>query len=96
MDLKELDNIIRDRIDNPRNGSYVDSLKQEGIDKSVQKVGEEATELVIASKNADDQRVIEECADLLFHTTLLLNIRGIAIKDVFDELESRHRLNENV
>lgn len=71
--------------------SYVRSLlyHEKGIDKSLEKVGEEAIEYVIAVKNADDDRIIEEAADLLFHLMVSLKAAGVSFDKVKKELAAR-------
>lgn len=88
--LYELEDIIQERVSNPSSSSYVSSLFNKGIDKIAQKVGEEATELVIASKNTDSKLFIEESADLLFHFLLILQKKGFKINDVITELKTRN------
>lgn len=68
--LNTLEKIIADRISNPSDNSYISNLFEKGIDKIAQKVGEEATELIIASKNENEKELIYESADLLFHFLL--------------------------
>ena len=70
--LNTLEKIIVDRIKNPSNNSYVSNLFEKGIDKIAQKLGEEATEVIIASKNENKKEVIYESADLLFHFLRIL------------------------
>ena len=69
--------------------SYTTSLFNKGIDKIAQKVGEEAVEVVIASKNSDDAEIIYKTADLLYHLIVLLTKRGIELKDIKKELFNR-------
>ena len=69
--------------------SYVDSLYDKGRDASLQKVGEEAIETVLAGKNEDDRLLISETADLWFHTLVMLADRGLGPDDVLAELERR-------
>ena len=88
--LNILEEIIADRIINPSDNSYISNLFEKGIDKIAQKVGEEATELVIASKNENEKELIYESADLLFHFLLLLQKKNLRFKDVVDELEQRN------
>lgn len=90
MTLEELYSIITDRKKNPRESSYVSSLLNEGLKKISQKVGEEAVEVVVASNSETKQRVIEETADLWFHTLILLAKLGIEPKEILEELEKRH------
>jgi phosphoribosyl-ATP pyrophosphohydrolase len=65
-------------------------LVAQGLPKIAQKVGEEGTEVVIAALAQDDRRLIEEVADLTFHTLVLLAARGLSVQDVLAELEKRH------
>jgi phosphoribosyl-ATP pyrophosphohydrolase/phosphoribosyl-AMP cyclohydrolase len=71
--------------------SYVAKLLAEGVDRVAKKVGEEATEVVIAAKNADRAEVAREVADLWFHTFVLLAQQGMLPADVWDELRGRRR-----
>jgi len=88
--LNTLEKIIVDRIKNPSNNSYVSNLFEKGIDKIAQKLGEEATEMIIASKNENKKEVIYESADLLFHFLILLQKKNLRFKDVVNELEQRN------
>ena len=88
--LNTLEKIITDRISNPSDKSYISNLIEKGIDKIAQKVGEEATELIIASKNENKKELIYESADLLFHFLLLLQKKNLKFKDVVNELEQRN------
>jgi phosphoribosyl-ATP pyrophosphohydrolase/phosphoribosyl-AMP cyclohydrolase len=71
--------------------SYVARLLSDGVDRVAQKVGEEATEVVIAAKNADREEVAREVADLWFHTFILLAQQGMTPEDVWAVLASRRR-----
>jgi phosphoribosyl-AMP cyclohydrolase / phosphoribosyl-ATP pyrophosphohydrolase len=71
--------------------SYVARLLHEGVDRVARKIGEEATEVVIAAKNADREEVAREVADLWFHTFVLLAQQGMTPEDVWDELRRRRR-----
>ena len=88
--LNTLEKIITDRITNPSVNSYVSNLFEKGIDKIAQKLGEEATEVIIASKNENKKELIYESADLLFHFLILLQKKNLRIKDVVNELEQRN------
>jgi phosphoribosyl-ATP pyrophosphohydrolase/phosphoribosyl-AMP cyclohydrolase len=88
--LNTLEKIITDRITNPSDDSYVSNLYKKGIDKIAQKLGEEATEVIIASKNENKKEVIYESADLLFHFLILLQKKNLRFKDVVNELEQRN------
>ena len=89
--LNYLEKVIQDRKINPRAGSYTNQLFDAGIKKIAQKVGEEATELVIDAVDGDINRIKEEAADLLYHLLVLLVNREIALKDVISVLEKRHK-----
>lgn len=75
-------------------GSYVASLFKEGGDRIIQKVGEEATEVIIAVKNGKRKQVIAEVADLWFHSLILLAECGVKPKEVLGELEKRRKPHE--
>ena len=89
--LNYLEKVIQDRKINPRTGSYTIQLFDAGIKKIAQKIGEEATELVIDAVDGDINRIKEETADLLYHLLVLLVNREIALKDVIRVLEKRHK-----
>ena len=89
--LNTLEKIIRDRITNNYDNSYVFNLFEKGIDKIAQKLGEEATEVIIASKNKNKKELIYESADLLFHFLILLQKKNLRFKDVVNELEQRNK-----
>ena len=89
--LNTLEKIITDRIANPSDNSYVSNLFEKGIDKIAQKLGEEATEVIIASKNENENELVYESADLLFHFLLLLQRKNLRFKDVVNELEQRNK-----
>ena len=89
--LDELYATIIDRKQNPKPGSYTNSLFEAGEDEIVKKVGEEAIEVIIAVKGQTDQRLVEESADLLYHLWVALAWRGITPEQVWAELEKRHR-----
>ena len=91
FELKTLEATIRERIANPRPGSYTQQLVQAGEDEIVKKVGEEAVEVVLAVKGQGEARVVSEVADLFYHTLVLLASRGLSLADVEAELERRHR-----
>ena len=91
MSIQWLFDVIEDRKKNPNENSYTSSLFTEGLPRIAQKVGEEGTEVVVAALAQDDERLIEEVADLTYHTLVLLSARGIDPAQVFAELEKRHR-----
>ena len=81
--------VILDRKRNLREGSYVSSLFKNGRDKILKKIGEEASEVVIGSKNDKKEEIIYEIADLWFHTLVLLAYHDISPEDIYKELEKR-------
>ena len=91
MSIQWLFETIEDRKNNPNEKSYTSSLFAEGLPKIAQKVGEEASETLVAALAQDDARLIEEIADLTYHTLVLLSARGISPQDVLSELEKRHK-----
>ena len=88
--LQYLEDIIELRKNGSDENSYVKSLLARGINKVAQKVGEEAVELVIEAKDQDNDKFINEAADLMFHYLLLLNTKGFSLQDVKDILKKRH------
>ena len=88
--LTTLQQIIKDRKNNPTEKSYTASLFKDGINKIAQKVGEEATELIIEAKDNNTELLKNEAADLLFHYLILLEAKSISLNDVIDVLEKRN------
>ena len=95
MTLEELYKIIEDRKKNMPIGSYVASLFGDGEDCIIQKIGEEATEVVIAAKNKNRSRQIEELTDLFFHTLILMAQLNISPVDISNELSRRNKYKRN-
>lgn len=91
MNIDTLFEIIQSRKENAPEGSYTARLFQEGLPRIAQKVGEEGTEVVVAALAQEDQRLIEEVADLTYHTLVLLSARGLTPGHVAAELEKRHK-----
>ena len=89
--IAELENIISSRKENNDEKSYVSSLFQKGINKIAQKVGEEAVEVVIESKDNNDELFLNESADLFFHYLILLQAKGYTFKNVVAILENRNK-----
>ena len=90
MSMQWLFDLIEDRKQNPSEKSYTASLFRDGLPRIAQKVGEEGIEVVVAALAQDDQRLIEEVADLAYHTLVLLSARGIHPSQILAELEKRH------
>jgi phosphoribosyl-ATP pyrophosphohydrolase/phosphoribosyl-AMP cyclohydrolase len=91
LPLERLMHVLRDRYEQRPEGSYSSYLFHEGRDKILKKVGEEATEVVIAAKGDSRDRLVSELADLVFHLSVLMVDAGIGWADVEGELEARVR-----
>jgi phosphoribosyl-ATP pyrophosphohydrolase/phosphoribosyl-AMP cyclohydrolase len=89
--LTTLQELIQKRKEEMPDNSYTTRLFNQGINRIAQKVGEEAVELVIESKDPDDSRFLNEAADLVYHLMVLLAARGYGIIDVTRILEERHQ-----
>jgi phosphoribosyl-ATP pyrophosphohydrolase/phosphoribosyl-AMP cyclohydrolase len=89
--LLHLQAVINERKNSPPEKSYTSSLFEKGINKIAQKVGEEATELVIEAKDNDDDKFKSEAADLLFHYLVLLSAKNVSLSDVIAVLKSREK-----
>ena len=89
--LQKLEQVIADRKANPSDASYTSSLFTKGINKIAQKVGEEAVELVIESKDNDEVKFLNEAADLLFHYLILLQAKGHRLDSVIKTLAAREK-----
>lgn len=89
--LRYLQDLIYSRKAEMPEGSYTTKLFQKGINKIAQKVGEEAVELVIESKDQNDDLFLNEAADLMFHLLVLLTAKNYRIEDVIKVLQSRHK-----
>lgn len=87
--LHHLETVIQSRKKAMPDGSYTTELFRKGVARIAQKVGEEAVELSIAAQYNDKQRIVEETADLLYHTIVLLTEKEISIQDVYRELQKR-------
>ncbi|KPU44962.1 phosphoribosyl-ATP pyrophosphatase [Oxobacter pfennigii] len=88
--LYDIDEIIKDRKANPKEGSYTNYLFDKGIDKILKKIGEESAEVIIAAKNKNPHETIYEMADLIFHSLVLLNEKEIQLDEIFKELKERY------
>lgn len=82
-------NIIEDRKNNPKEGSYTNYLFDKGIDKILKKVGEECTEIVIAAKNPDPEEIKYEISDFLYHVMVLMVEKGVTWEEITQELAQR-------
>lgn len=91
--LNQLAAVLEARKQSDPESSYVSHLYHKGLDTILKKVGEEATETVIAAKGGDREQVIYEMADLWFHSMVLLSQQGISHNEILQELERRFGLS---
>lgn len=89
--LKDVYDVIKGRKENPVEGSYTNYLFEKGIDKQLKKVGEEAAEVIIASKNPDVSELRYEASDLLYHLMVVMVERGLTWEDLCRELDGRRK-----
>lgn len=89
--LLQLERVVQQRYDEPSEESYVNKLRQRGLNKITQKVGEEAVETVIAALAETEQDFINESSDLFFHLLVLLREKGLDLQTIAKNLESRHQ-----
>jgi phosphoribosyl-ATP pyrophosphohydrolase len=87
--LQSIYRVIQERKANPSENSYTASLMAKGIDKILKKVGEEASELIIAGKGGERREIVHEAADLIFHTLVLLGFHDIEPGEIYAELRRR-------
>ena len=92
QDLDALYDLILERKNNPKEGSYTDYLFTKGLDKILKKVGEESTEVIVAAKNDSDKEFVYEVADLAYHVLVLMADRGISVDQIKTELAEREGL----
>ena len=93
--FEDLYKMIEDRKMMPKEGSYTNYLLDEGIDKICKKVGEEATEVVIAAKNTNKDDLIGEICDLIYHLEVLMYDRNVSPKDIMKKMTDRHKIECN-
>ncbi len=91
--LSQLDEVIRERMTHNPETSYVSSLFHQGLEKIQKKVGEEAIESILAAESGSSKNVINEVADLWFHSLILLAARDVSSDEVLTELERRFGLS---
>jgi len=87
---------IRDRKENPQEGSYTCYLFEKGLDKILKKCAEECGETIIAAKNGNNAETVLEISDLLFHLNVLMAQQGITPQDIMTELEKRSQKTGNL
>jgi len=88
--IHQLATNIKNRRQEPIEGSYTTYLFKEGIDKILKKIGEETSEVIIGAKNEDKQELTWEISDLIYHTLVLMELSGVDIQDIKNELHQRH------
>ena len=88
--LYVLEEIIRDRKANPKEVSYTNSLLEKGINRTAQKVGEEASEVIVAALGQGRTEQVGELSDLIYHILVLMSQLDITLEDVSEELNRRH------
>ncbi|MES9897586.1 MAG: phosphoribosyl-ATP diphosphatase [Sedimenticola sp.] len=91
--LNRLAEVLESRKGADPNSSYVAKLYDKGLDAILKKVGEEATETVMAAKDGVAEKIIYETADLWFHTMVLLAQQGLGPQDILNELDRRFGLS---
>lgn len=89
--IMQLEGIIADRYTNPVEGSYVNKLRNKGLNKIAQKVGEEGVETVIAALAETETDLINEASDLVFHLLVLLREKNLTLERIAKNLEERHK-----
>ena len=89
--LERLFEVIRERIRNPTEISYVSRLTAKNEDSVLQKIGEEAVEIILAAKENKTKEITHEAADVIFHIMVLLAQKGINLRNIFKELDQRHK-----
>ncbi len=89
--LQELFSLIQDRKVNPKPDSYTTSLFDKGLPRIAQKVGEEGTEVVVAALSQANERLVEEIADLTYHTLVLMAAKDLTLEDIAEELKKRYK-----
>lgn len=89
--LRQLEALIQERQRSPKAGSYTNQLLDAGIGRIAQKVGEEASEVIVAALSQGREEQIAEFSDLFYHVLVLMTKEGITLDDVCAELERRHR-----
>ncbi len=93
--IEKVFNMINDRKNNPKEGSYTNYLLDQGIDKICKKVGEEAAETIIAAKNSNKDDLIGEISDLVYHVLVLMFEKNINVREIKNKLAQRHKIEGN-
>lgn len=93
--IEKVYNMIKDRRINPKEGSYTNYLLEKGVDKICKKIGEEASETIIAAKNTDKDELIGEISDLAYHVLVLMLDKDVTVEDIKIKLSQRHKIEGN-
>lgn len=93
--LEEEFNVIKNRKENIKEGSYTCYLFKKGIDKILKKIGEEASEVIIAAKNGEEKEIVGEICDVIFHLEVMMAEKEISWEDIAKEISER-RAKENM
>lgn len=93
--IEKVYNMIKDRMIKPKEGSYTNYLLNEGTDKICKKIGEEASETIIAAKNTNKEELIGEISDLVYHVLVLMLNKDVTIQEIQDKLAERHKIEGN-
>lgn len=93
--IEKVYNMIKDRRINPKEGSYTNYLLEKGVDKICKKIGEEASETIIAAKNTDKDELIGEISDLVYHVLVLMLDKDVTVEDIKTKLSQRHKIEGN-
>jgi phosphoribosyl-ATP pyrophosphohydrolase len=91
--FQQLETVLEARKNTPTDKSYVASLYAKGLDEILKKIGEEATEVIIAAKDGTKEKIIYEVSDLFFHTLVLLRQQEITLEEIEAELQHRFGLS---
>ncbi|CAH2213006.1 bifunctional phosphoribosyl-AMP cyclohydrolase/phosphoribosyl-ATP diphosphatase HisIE [Tepidibacter aestuarii] len=89
--LKDLYSLIKERKNNPKEGSYTNYLFEKGLDKILKKVGEETSEVIIGAKNKNKEELVYEISDLIYHLLVLMVNEKVTIEDIKNELKKRSK-----
>lgn len=87
--FEQMEAVIRQRRNEPQQGSYTCYLFEKGLDKILKKVGEECAETIIAAKNGDKEELVGEINDVLYHMMVMMDECGISLADVCEEMDKR-------
>ncbi len=94
--LEGLMELMLGRKEEKKEGSYTSYLFEKGMDKILKKVGEEATEVIIAAKGGEKPDTVYEVSDLVYHVMVMMAEMGISVSDIYRELKSRHVIDKKV